>query len=61
MDEDARNFVLGVMKDYLTGATGRDVEGDEEDEKEGNGVSEANGEAVNPTAAEESDSSEDEV
>ncbi|KAG0609240.1 hypothetical protein M758_8G169200 [Ceratodon purpureus] len=65
VDEDARNYVLDVMKDFLTGAVGTNGEGGKEEEANGNGVGEpegeAEGEAVNPTAAEESDSSEDEV
>jgi hypothetical protein len=61
VDEDARNYVLDVMKDFLTGAGGGEGEGEEEREEKGNGASERDDEPVNPTAAEESDSSEDEV
>lgn len=61
IDEEARNYVLDVMKDYLGSAGPRDVEEAVEHEDQGNGAGEANGQSGNPTTAEESDSSEDEV
>ena len=61
VDEDARNYVLDAMKDFLTGAVAREAEEGEEPENQGNRASEPDDQSVNPTAAEESDSSEDEV
>jgi len=49
------------MKDYLTGSEARDAKEPGEHENQGNGGSEPDDQTVNPTTAEESDSSEDEV
>lgn len=49
------------MKDYLTGTEAKDAEQAEEHESQGNGDSKPDDQIANPTTAEESDSSEDEV